>query len=201
MSSLRGFSLIEDNRSVLSAPCTSAPRHNARYSEKKCLIERPHLIVPLGCSHQSSRRRPAVLQATKKAVDEWGALASGDGPDEDDPDFIAYINDVSNKALRVMLDGDIQKSLKLKDELNELGAALVQQKNFMAGKFVFVLITMLNHKMDTTIQLSGRYQLAFDKMFALLEDSGYALIASEDEDEDEESGDGPVLPSVGLYNK
>lgn len=40
-------------------------------------------------------------------------------------------------------------------------------------------------------------QVAYEKMYGLLEDSGYALVEPGNEEEDEEES--PGLPSVGIY--
>lgn len=54
--------------------------------------------------HRQCRRLAAISTAAiKKAVDDWGALAGDDVADEEDPDFIEFINDLSNRALRAML--------------------------------------------------------------------------------------------------
>lgn len=119
-------------------------------------------------AHTSFTRRAAcniTTKATRKpaeAIEEWGALAAAEDDiiDEMDPDFVEYVNDVANKALRVMLkEDDIQRTLQLKDELNQLGALFVKQKNINAAKFVFALICMLGHKLPTEVDLQGPYQV------------------------------------------
>jgi hypothetical protein len=82
----------------------------------------------------------------------------------------------SNEALKVMLSEDDKLVAAFKEKVDYLGEFLVQDGQHEAAQFMLVLRGMLDHELyPQKDDLRGLYKKAFDKIWGVLEDSGWLL--------------------------
>ncbi|GBG89178.1 hypothetical protein CBR_g48886 [Chara braunii] len=111
----------------------------------------------------------------------------------DEEDLRTGLNEVSNKAIRVMLSGDIQALQEMKEEVNSIGEYLAQEKQWDAARFMLVLLGLLEKKViDEADQLEGMYKEAFEKIGQVIDDSGWALARPDKDLPGEAMDDGVV---------
>lgn len=104
---------------------------------------------------------------------------------EEDPLFLDDINRLCNAGLKYMLQDDDRGVSEWKDELNEYGVHFAASSNRDAAIFIYTLYQMACHKLPTeSLKLEGPYLKAFGKLFNVLEDSGWALVREDDENEE-----------------
>ena len=86
-------------------------------------------------------------------------------------------------------------------EVNEAGQLLAEQGDRDAALFMYVLLQLSENKLcNESLKLTGSYLTAFEKLYGLLEESGWKLRqegadASSDDDEVAMS-----LPTIGSYS-
>ncbi|GAQ88224.1 hypothetical protein KFL_004110030 [Klebsormidium nitens] len=132
--------------------------------------------------HSVGRRTSSNVRAVKKSSQ---TTASKD--DEWDPDFVEAMNQLCNKAVRVMLSEDLQLVNQLRTELDNTGATLVEHGEIDAARFILVVQEMLDHKLAPERKLlKGRFVEAFEKIFGLVEDAGWSLQPPEEEGQEGE---------------
>lgn len=83
---------------------------------------------------------------------------------------------VVNKGLRYMLKGESNRLYEYRDELNSFGQYFSERNNVAGATFIYTVYKMTEHILpEQMVSLEGIYLTAFEKMFALLEDSGWQL--------------------------
>eukprot|EP00899_Mesostigma_viride_P012811 jgi/Mesvir1/21530/Mv03972-RA.1 len=93
-----------------------------------------------------------------------------------DEDFLKSLNEVSSKAVRVMLSENTRQIEEFFDELDSMGQSLVQDGEIETARYMLVLQAMLRHKVHPEAErLQPVFQKAFQKVGGLLEDSGWKL--------------------------
>ncbi|KAL2610535.1 hypothetical protein R1flu_029108 [Riccia fluitans] len=96
--------------------------------------------------------------------------------DELDEDLRTGLNEVTTEALKVMLGEDDKMVEQFKEKVDYLGEYLVQEGHLDAARFMLVIRGMLDHEVyPQKDDLKGAYKKAFDKIAALIEDSGWVL--------------------------
>ncbi|GAB4814183.1 hypothetical protein N2152v2_001229 [Parachlorella kessleri] len=107
-----------------------------------------------------------------------------DAPPETESGLREELNLVCNRALRSMLRDDLLQVRAVKEDLNVLGASFAAQDNLKAALFCYVLMQMTSHVIPKQAEgLQGSYKAAFEKLYVLLEDSGWELQPEEEESE------------------
>lgn len=83
---------------------------------------------------------------------------------------------VVNKGLKHMLKGESNRLYEYREELSAFGQYFSERNNVAGATFIYVVYKMTEHILpEQMVNLEGMYLTAFDKMFALLEDSGWQL--------------------------
>ncbi|KAK9818125.1 hypothetical protein WJX72_007482 [[Myrmecia] bisecta] len=142
------------------------------------------------------------VQTEAAVVEEWAALAASnpDMPDEEDPALQEDINKLCNKAVRLMLAENTPGMLAFRDELSQVGQYFSSTNNMRGATFIYVLYKMTEHVLvKEIINLEDIYLRAFDKLYGLVEESGWVLNREGEEGGEDESGDSEPLPSLGAY--
>jgi len=174
----------------------------------------PVTVLSLGakrCPVQSQRatailRRLSLVKAKRKPAEqasEWLALAEVEIEDEKDGEELGSLeslNKISTAVVRVLLQENIQEVVALKDQLNAIGEQFTDEGDMKAATYVYVLLRLVDHVIPKLAEkLDGSYKEAFEKIFAILEDSGWQLKMEEEEEEedgaDSSSSDGLLQPS------
>ncbi|KAK9856102.1 hypothetical protein WJX84_006582 [Apatococcus fuscideae] len=117
--------------------------------------------------------------ASQQKATEWAALAEGEVEDLEAkglPDLQGKLNQLCNKGVRIMLGGDLNALGGFKDQLFEYGAVFTKAENKEATMFCYVLFRLAEHQVALAAKdLTGNYKEAYEKMFGMLEDSGWQL--------------------------
>ncbi|CAD7697240.1 unnamed protein product [Ostreobium quekettii] len=135
---------------------------------------------------------------------EWMALAMADSDEEELAlGSLEALNKVSNAAIRVMLRDDVQELVDLQEQLNAIGEHFTNEGDMKSATYVFVLLQLTEHvypKLAAT--LDGSYKEAFEKIFFMLEDSGWQLKkeGEEDEEGDEVAIDDSPPPPTSYFS-
>ena len=88
-----------------------------------------------------------------------------------------------------------------KREVNEAGQLLAEQGDRDAAVFMYVLLQLADNKLaKESLKLTGSYLTAFEKLYALLEESGWKLRHEDAEESSDDDADALPLPSVGSYS-
>ena len=83
---------------------------------------------------------------------------------------------VVNKGLKYMLKGETNRLYEYRDELSKFGQYFSERNNVAGATFIYTVYKMTEHILpEQMVNLEGIYLTAFEKMFALLEDSGWQL--------------------------
>ncbi|KAK9906463.1 hypothetical protein WJX75_002218 [Coccomyxa subellipsoidea] len=137
-----------------------------------------------------------AIRARKKTeiAEEWAELAQDDTlADEKDPELQESINEVCNKGLRYMLRGETNRLMDYRDELSRFGQYFSERNNVAGATFIYVLYKMTEHILPKQmVNLEGIYLVAFEKMFSMLEDSGWQLSSEPEEGEELELVEEPT---------
>ena len=92
---------------------------------------------------------------------------------------------VVNKGLRYMLKGESNRLSEYRDELSSFGQYFSERNNVAGATFVYTVYKMTEHILpEQMVNLEGIYLTAFEKMFGLLEDSGWQLRKEPEEGEE-----------------
>ena len=87
-----------------------------------------------------------------------------------------------------------------KQEVNEAGQLLAEEGDRDAALFMYVLLQLAGNKLcKESLRLTGDYLTAFEKLYALLEESGWKLRHEDAEASSDEDSEPAQLPSVGSY--
>ena len=99
---------------------------------------------------------------------------------------------VVNKGLKHMLRGEANRLHEYRDELSSFGQYFSERNNVAGATFIYVVYKMTEHILpEQMVKLEGIYLTAFEKMFALLEDSGWQLQKEPEEGEELELTEEP----------
>ena len=105
---------------------------------------------------------------------------------------------VVNKGLKYMLRGETNRLYEYRDELSSFGQYFSERKNVAGATFIYVVYKMTEHILpEQMVNLEGIYLTAFEKMFALLEDSGWQLQKEPEEGEELELMEEPSDEELG----
>ena len=100
--------------------------------------------------------------------------------------YYTHAMQVVNKGLRYMLKGETNRLYEYRDELSKFGQYFSDRNNIAGATFVY-----------TVYNLEGIYLTAFEKMFAMLEDSGWQLQKEPKEGEELELMEEPTAEELG----
>ena len=105
---------------------------------------------------------------------------------------------VVNKGLKYMLRGETNRLYEYRDELSSFGQFFSERNNVAGATFIYVVYKMTEHILpEQIVNLEGIYLTAFEKMFALLEDSGWQLQKEPKEGEELELMEEPSDEELG----
>lgn len=94
---------------------------------------------------------------------------------------------VCNKGLRYMLRGETDRLMDYRDELSRFGQFFSDRNNVAGATFIYVLYKMTEHILPKQmVNLEGIYLKSFEKMFGMLEDSGWQLSPEPEEGQEVE---------------
>ena len=152
------------------ALCASSSRHpllvmdkGLKYVLQCSCMNRGQRCVAQGCA--SLRIHSSRCQPHKCGLED-GKSSSG---------FCAAAQ-VVNKGLKHMLRGEANRLHEYRDELSSFGQYFSEKNNVAGATFIYVVYKMTEHILpEQMVKLEGIYLTAFEKMFALLEDSGWQL--------------------------
>ncbi|KAK9842981.1 hypothetical protein WJX74_005274 [Apatococcus lobatus] len=123
---------------------------------------------------------------SQQVPEEWAALAGIETEDLEAkgvPDLQGKLNELCNQGVRIMLGGDLNALGGFKDKLFEYGAVFTEADNKEATMFCYVLFRLAEHQVALAAEeLTGNYKEAYEKMFGMLEDSGWQLKMEGDEE-------------------
>lgn len=163
---------------TVGAPA-GAGLHVARH-KLRSVNRQPTTVAHMFCVG-AVRRQLAALSARKVSADQAPSLQPVDQHGdtwvpENDPEFLASINELCNSGVRAMLSGDRRAVIAFRDELDDAGAVFAEEGITDALTFCYVLLRMTENKLvKQSEMLEGLYQDAFMRMFAILEDSGWQM--------------------------
>lgn len=144
-------------------------------------------------SHSVEKRGRYHCQFAKRKSSQV-AVSEGEELDED---LRAGLNETSNEALKVMLSEDDKLVAAFKEKVDYLGEFLVQDGQHEAAQFMLVLRGMLDHELyPQKDDLRGLYKKAFDKIWGVLEDSGWLLTQPGAEAGEVQMVDDELIPPV-----
>ncbi len=105
------------------------------------------------------------------------------------------------RGLRAMLKEDRRAVEGFKQEVNEAGQLLAEQGDRDAAVFMYVLLQLADNKLaKESLKLTGSYLTAFEKLYALLEESGWKLRHEDADASSDDDAEALPLPSVGSYS-
>jgi len=100
-----------------------------------------------------------------------------------------------------MLREDRRAVEGFKKEVNEAGQLLAEQGDRDAAVFMYVLLQLADNKLaKESLKLTGSYLTAFEKLYALLEESGWKLRHEDADASSDDDAEALPLPSVGSYS-
>lgn len=92
-----------------------------------------------------------------------------------------------------MLRGETNRLMDYRDELSRFGQYFSERNNVAGATFIYVLYKMTEHILPKQmVNLEGIYLVAFEKMFSMLEDSGWQLSSEPEEGEELELVEEPT---------
>jgi hypothetical protein len=104
---------------------------------------------------------------------------------------------VVNRGLKYMLRGETNRLYEYRNELSSFGQYFGEHNNVAGATFIYVVYKMTEHILpEQMVNLEGIYLTAFEKIFAMLEDSGWQLQKEPEEGEELELMEDP--PDEGL---
>ncbi|KAJ7567453.1 hypothetical protein O6H91_02G148300 [Diphasiastrum complanatum] len=124
-----------------------------------------------GCRKPLLFRHSAPLRANRISVDK-----ASPEEDEMDEDLRTGLNEISTEAVKVMLSDNKRLLNPFKEKVEHVIKYLMQEGHLEAANFVAVIRGMLEHKVILEKDdLKGMYKKAFEKIWAVMEDSGWLL--------------------------
>eukprot|EP00238_Polyblepharides_amylifera_P009842 CAMPEP_0196584790 /NCGR_PEP_ID=MMETSP1081-20130531/48483_1 /TAXON_ID=36882 /ORGANISM="Pyramimonas amylifera, Strain CCMP720" /LENGTH=139 /DNA_ID=CAMNT_0041906133 /DNA_START=326 /DNA_END=745 /DNA_ORIENTATION=+ len=119
--------------------------------------------------------------------EELQAPESQDAASEDSPEWKLAINQLANRCLRVMLSENLMQVYKQQAEVDEVGKLLVGSGKRQSILFCYVLRRMLDHEVpEEADSLKGEFRVGFEKLYGVVEESGWTLETIYDPEESEE---------------
>uniref|UniRef100_A0A7S0RXV0 J domain-containing protein n=1 Tax=Pyramimonas obovata TaxID=1411642 RepID=A0A7S0RXV0_9CHLO len=117
---------------------------------------------------------PTKLLRTKRRVSSISAVAM---EFEMDKEAAQALNEVCNRAIKVMLENDAEGAEELDDELEEQRRMVVEyEQDYDCARFLAVVQGFLNHLvLEEVGSLSGVYEKAFTKIANLVDGSDWKL--------------------------
>ena len=109
-----------------------------------------------------------------------------------------YVAQLVTRGLRAMLREDRRALEGFKHEVNQAGQLLAEEGDRDAALFMYVLLQLAENKLcKESLRLTGSYLRAFEKLYALLEESGWKLRQEDAEVSSDDDSEELQLPSVG----
>ena len=100
-----------------------------------------------------------------------------------------------------MLRGESSRLHEYRDELSSFGQYFSERNNLAGATFIYVVYKMTEHILpEQMVKLEGIYLTAFEKMFALLEDSGWQLLKEPKEGEELEIMEEPPYEDLSALS-
>ncbi|KAI5078678.1 hypothetical protein GOP47_0006349 [Adiantum capillus-veneris] len=141
------------------------------------------------------------LQASPRTFAKRKPTSSSPPPQLDEPvldeDLKNSINELSTQAVKIMLSDNMRGMGDLRDKLFDLEIYFEKENEEDALLFVLSIRDMLDHKiLPEAKQLKGIYMKAFQKIFSMVEDSGWRLKGNDDESEVRMIDDDLIPPTL-----
>ncbi|MCO5596347.1 hypothetical protein L7F22_050408 [Adiantum nelumboides] len=156
----------------------------------RALLSTAALAFPASSSSSSPHFASLISKRSLRSFSRTFArrkpIPSFPSPQLDEPvldeDLKNSINELSTQAVKAMLSDNMKRMDDLRDKLFDLEIYFEKENEEDALLFVLAIREMLDHKiLPEAKHLKGAYMKAFQKVFSMVEDSGWHLKGNDDE--------------------
>ena len=151
---------------------------------------------------EKTRERETNERGGGSSWEQWKALADVDDSKNsaDLSDVNEKLNEISNRAIKTMLEEKDMQIVDLMLELERVAEEWKARGEDEAGNYCLALLSLLNHEYDDS-KLSLEYKAALKRVFFVIEDSGWKLVKKGSEHNDTELMDDELLQPPPSFSK